>query len=81
MASMNKITITAENVTTPDRLARLDLNKVAALHEGGTEGELRELAEYLGVPADTLIARAEYFRSVRVSPPIMVASTLWVRLS
>jgi hypothetical protein len=68
MASMNKITITAENVTTPDRLARLDLNKVAALHEGGTEGELRELAEYLGVPADTLIARAEYFRSVKGKP-------------
>ncbi|MCG5105637.1 hypothetical protein MBO12_01220 [Candidatus Saccharibacteria bacterium] len=62
---MNEITITTENVTAPERLARLDLNKVAALHEGGTDTELRELAEYLGVPADTLIARAEYFRSVK----------------
>lgn len=44
------------------------MKKVTALHEGGTEGELRELAEYLGVPADTLIARAEYFRSVKGEP-------------
>lgn len=65
---MNKITITAENVTAPERLAKLDLNKVAALHEGGTDTELRELAEYLGVPTDTLIARAEYFRSVKGEP-------------
>ena len=65
---MNEITITTENVTAPERLARLDLNKVATLHEGGTDTELRELAEYLGVPADTLIARAEYFQSVKGKP-------------
>mgnify|MGYP000944679689 CR=1 FL=1 len=65
---MNEITIATENVTAPERLAKLDLNKVAALHEGGTNVELRELAEYLGVPTDTLIARAEYFRSVKGEP-------------
>lgn len=62
---MKNLIATPETVTAPACLAKLDLNKVAALHEGGTDTELRELAEYLGVPADTLIARAEYFRSVK----------------
>lgn len=62
---MENLIATPETVIDPARLAKLDLNKVAALHEGGTNAELRELAEYLGVPTDTLIARAEYFRSVK----------------
>lgn len=65
---MKNLIATSETVTAPARLAKLDLDKVAALHRGGTEGELRELARYLGVPADTLIARAEYFRSVKGEP-------------
>lgn len=68
MVFMKNLIATPETVTDPARLAKLDLNKVAALHEGGTEAELRELAEYLGVPADTLIARAEYFQSVKGEP-------------